>query len=88
LKQHGRAPLLLTKPKLQAVHEVRLPLSQSLRPARPPEEGERGADGQTWTLKGREGGESKGKRDFPSRFLSAATIILPVIDGVAHVACT
>jgi hypothetical protein len=61
LKLHDITPLLLTVPKLQTVQRVRSPLSQSLWPARPPEEGERGADGQTRTLKEKEGSESNGK---------------------------
>jgi hypothetical protein len=48
----GRRPNQEKKPKEPAVQGPRPPLSQSLRPARPPEEGERGAGKQPETLKG------------------------------------
>jgi hypothetical protein len=58
--QSGRAPNHWKKPKLPAVQGGRPPLSQSLRPARPPEEGERGAGGLPGTLKGGRGARAKG----------------------------
>jgi hypothetical protein len=41
----------MKKPKLQTVQRGRTPLSPSLRPAKPPEEGERGVGRRPTTLK-------------------------------------
>jgi hypothetical protein len=49
------------KPRLLAIQEAQTPLSQSLRPVRPPEEGERGAGWHQATLKGKAGEESSGR---------------------------
>jgi hypothetical protein len=63
----GIAPNLLKEPRLQTVQGGRPPLSQSLRPVRPPEEGERGAGGPTETLKeGR--GRARARREGLSKF--------------------
>jgi hypothetical protein len=51
---HGIEPKLRPRPRLLLLvftEEARPPLSQSLRPARPPEEGERGAGEGEATLK-------------------------------------
>jgi hypothetical protein len=47
------------KTAVKTVQGGRPPLSQSLRLAEPPEEGERGAGGSPATLKAKEGGESR-----------------------------
>jgi hypothetical protein len=64
--RNGRTPNHEKKPRVPAVQGGRPPLSQSLRPARPPEEGERGAGELPETLKGKVGNESKGEEKMDS----------------------
>jgi hypothetical protein len=59
--RNGRAPHHEKKPRLPVVEGGRPPLSQSLRPVRPLEEGERGAGGLPGTLKGGWGARAKGR---------------------------
>jgi hypothetical protein len=56
---HGIPPKLETTPRLLAVQGGWVPLSRSLRPARPPEEGERGAGEAPGSTEKRVGGAER-----------------------------